>query len=77
MRNQGIFRILFSVLLISYIEIVLEAMISRLFPTQLYHVVFQLVKKTLDVTAVLLVYMDKLFCSNSDSDQEAIMEQYQ
>ena len=77
MRNQGIFRILFSVLLISYIEIVLEAMISRLFPTQLYHVVFQLAKKTLDVTAVLLVYMDKLFCSNSDSDQEAIMEQYQ
>ena len=41
------------------------------------HVAFQLVKKksSLGVTVVFLVYMDKLVCSNSDSNQEAIREQ--
>ena len=38
----------------------------QIFPTQLYHVEFQLVKKflSLDVTAVFLVYMEKMVCSN-------------
>ena len=61
-------------LLISYIDIILEATISRFFPTQMYHVVFQLVKNCLymNVTVVFLMYMDKLVCINSDSDQEVI-----
>ena len=43
--NKGIYRILFCILLISYVKIILEAMLSRVFPTHLYHVEFQLVKK--------------------------------
>ena len=41
-----------------------------------YHVVFQLVIKFpyLDVTVVFFMYMDKLVCSNSDSNQESIRE---
>ena len=88
MRNKGIFRILFFVLSTSYVEIILEATISRVFPTHLYHVVFQLVKNilSLDVTMVFLRYMEKLVCSNTvittrkrsgsntDSNQGAIGE---
>ena len=44
MLSQGISRMLFFVLLISYIEIILEAMISRFFTTKMYRVVFQLVE---------------------------------
>ena len=33
-------------------------------------------KLSLDLTAVFLVYMDKLVCINSDINQEAIREQY-
>ena len=52
--NQGIFRILLCALSVSYLETILEATITRVFPTQIYHVVFQLVKKilSLDVTVV-------------------------
>ena len=35
-----------------------------------YHVEFQLVKKSLDVTVLFLMYMDKLVCINSDRNQE-------
>ena len=42
--NQGTCRILLCVLSILYIEIILEATISRVFPTQMYHVEFHLVK---------------------------------
>ena len=39
--NQGIFRILFSVLLKSYVEIILETMISRIFPYPAVGVIFE------------------------------------
>ena len=41
-----------------------------------YHVEFQLVKKnsSLYVTVFFLIYMDKLVCSNSDSNKEDIRE---
>ena len=64
--NQGIFRIVFCVLSILYVEIILEATIYRVIHTQLYYMVSQLVKYllSLDMTAVFLVYMDKLVCRN-------------
>ena len=89
MWNKGIFRIIFCVLSISYIYIILESKIPRVFPTQIYHVVFQLVIfLSLDVTVVLLMWMDKLVCSNivietrkrpgsnTDSNQVSIMDKY-
>ena len=44
--------------------------------SHVYRGAFQLVKKcsSLDVTVVLLMYMDKLVCSNSDIDQELIKD---
>ena len=42
-----------------------------------YHMPFQLVKNIshLDVTVIFLMYMAKLVCTNSDSNQKAIKEQ--
>ena len=40
-----------------------------------YHVVFQLVNVSLDVTVILLVYMDEILCRNSDSYEELIRDQ--
>ena len=64
--NQGIFRIVFCILSILYVEIILEATIYRVIHTQLYYMVSQLVKYllSLDVTAVFLVYTDKRVCRN-------------
>ena len=39
-----------------------------------YHVEFKLVK-FLDVTVLFLMYMEKLVCSNGDSNKETIREQ--
>ena len=70
--NQVIFRIPICVLLILYVEIKIEAMISRVFShTQLYHMEFQLFEKDyMNVTEVFLMYMGKLVCSNSDRNKE-------